>query len=99
MFVVRTADDRLVVGFLHNCLLIQGSHFNLLSVSQFQSSALNSVDFSVGSPALSVRSPSGHATFPLELHDGLYSFSAEPIHRVTTVTAPFCVLISLPKMT
>ncbi len=79
MFVIRTADDRLVVGLIHNCLLSQGSPFNLQSVSQFQSSLLNSVDFSVGSPQLSVQSSFGHAICPLDLH-GLYSFSAEPIH-------------------
>jgi hypothetical protein len=80
MFVVRTSSDLFVVALLHNCLLSQGSPFNLLSVSQFQTSRLNSVDFRPGSPNLSVKSPAGHAVFPLALQEGLYSFLAEPLH-------------------
>ena len=91
MFVLRTTTDLPVVGLIHDCLLSQGSPFNLLSVSQFQSTIRNTVDFAVGSPHLSVSSPSwrplapvlcttSHALFPLILREGLYSFSAEPIH-------------------
>ena len=99
MFVLRTTTELPVVGLLHDCLLSQGSPFNLLSVSQFQSSIRNSADFAVGSPHLSVSSPSWrptgsadtgsdawalsstrHALISLVLHEGLYSFSAEPIH-------------------
>ena len=80
MFVVRTAIDLFVVVRIHNCLLSQGSPFNLLSVSQFQASRLNSVDFRPGSPNLSVKSSTGRADFPLALMDGLYSFVAEPLH-------------------
>ena len=80
MFVVRTSADRFVVVRIHNCLLSQESPFNLLSVSQFQTSHLNSVDFRPGSPNFSVQSSAGHAVFPLALLDGLYSFLAESIH-------------------
>jgi hypothetical protein len=79
VFVIQTSDDLPVVGLIHDCLLIQGSSFNLLSVSQFQSSGLNSADFAVGSPRLCVTRAATSASFPLVLHDGLYNFSAEPI--------------------
>ncbi len=62
MFVLRTTSDISVAGLIHDCLLSQGSPFNLLSVSQFQSSIRNSVDFAVGSPHLSVLSPSWRPT-------------------------------------
>jgi hypothetical protein len=86
MFVVRTATHAPVVGLIHDCLLSQGSPFNLLSVSQFQASTPNSVDFSIDSPYLSVhfmanvRSQTRHVILPLTMDDGLYSFLAEPIH-------------------
>ncbi len=38
------------------------------------------MNFSVGSPSLSLTSAGGQAVFPLVLEDGLYSFLAEPIH-------------------
>ena len=80
MFVVNALPDFPIVVLLHNCLLSQGSPFNLLSVSQFQAAAWNSVDFSVGAPALTVRSRKGSKTIPLTIQDGLYGFTAEPIH-------------------
>jgi hypothetical protein len=80
MFVVRTDADLLIVGLIHECLLIQESPFNLLSVSQFQAADQNSVNFSLGSPSLSAKSSGGYATIPLLLDDGLYSSLAEPIH-------------------
>ena len=91
MFVLWTLTDLPVVGLIHDCLLSQGSPFNLLRVSQFQSTIRNAVDFAVGSPHLSVSCPSWrplapvvcathHALIPLILREGLYSFSAEPIH-------------------
>ena len=79
VFVIRTSTGLPVVAMLHDCLLSQGSSFNLLSVSQFQSSGLNSVDFVVGSPHLCVTTATASTLFPLVLHDGLYNFSAEPI--------------------
>ncbi len=79
VFVIRTSADLPVVAMIHDCLLSQGSSFNLLSVSQFQSSGLNSVDFAVGSPHLSVTTAAASTLFPLILHEGLYNFSAEPI--------------------
>jgi hypothetical protein len=80
MLVLTTSTNRFVVGLVHDCLLCQGSPFNLLSVSQFQASGRNSVNFSVASPSLSLTSAGGQAVFPLVLEDGLYSFLAEPIH-------------------
>ena len=80
MFVVRTISDLPVVVLIHNCLLSQGGPFNLLSVSHFQASRQNSVDFNSDSPNLTVTSPTGHAMFLLDAQDGLYSFLAEPIH-------------------
>ncbi len=79
VFVVRTSADLPVVAMIHDCLLIQGSSFNLLSVSQLQSSGLNCVDFAVGSPHLCVTTAAASTLFPLVLHDGLYTFSAEAI--------------------
>ncbi len=80
MFILQTAERGPIVGFLHDCLLSQGSPFNLLSVSQFQACAPNSVDFSVGSPHLSTHSRTGQAIVPLTMDEGLYGFLAEPIH-------------------
>ncbi len=65
---------------MHECLLSQGSPFNLLSVSQFQACAPNSVDFSIGSPRLTTHSLADHAIVPLTMDGGLYGFLAEPIH-------------------
>ena len=67
MFILQTAARGPIVGFVHDCLLSQGSPFNLLSVSQLQACARNSVDFSVGSPHLSAHSPTGQATIPLTM--------------------------------
>jgi hypothetical protein len=79
--VVETAlPDLPIVVLLHNCLLSQGSPFNLLSVSQVQASARNSVDFSVGAPTLTVVSRKGSKVIPLAIQDGLYGFRAEPLH-------------------
>jgi hypothetical protein len=80
MFVVSTAIQSHVVVLIHNCLLSQGSSFNLLSVPQFQDMAPNSVDFSVGGPSLSIHSPKGKVVVPLVVHEGLYGFQAEPLH-------------------
>ena len=80
MFIARTISDLPVVVLIHNCLLSQGGPFNLLSVSHFQASRQNSVDFNSDSPNLTVTSPTGHAMFLLDAQDGLYSFLAEPIH-------------------
>ena len=79
MFVVQAVSDLPVVVLIHNCLLSQGSSFNLLSVSQFQSSGINTADFTVGAPALTLRSRRGPMVLPLVLNDGLYGFSAEPL--------------------
>ncbi len=79
MFVVVNVADTPVVLLVHDCLLSQGSSFNQLSVSQFQSSRTNTVDFSVGFPSLTLRSFTAHTIIPLRLEDGLYSFSAEPL--------------------
>ncbi len=43
VFAVTTVTGRTVILMLHNCLLCQGSPFNLLSVSQFQFASQNSV--------------------------------------------------------
>jgi hypothetical protein len=44
VFAVQSKTGRTVVALIHNCILCcQGSPFNLLSVSQFQSSSQNSV--------------------------------------------------------
>jgi hypothetical protein len=80
MVVLRTSANLSVVSLIHDCLLSQGSPFNLLSVSQFQASRRNSVNFSTSPPSLLVSTPSGRACFPLTLEDGLYSFLVEPIH-------------------
>jgi hypothetical protein len=65
MFVVLSSAARPTVVMIHDCLLSQGSSFNLLSVSQFQSSGLNAVDFTVGSPLLGVHSRDTSVIFPL----------------------------------
>ncbi len=57
-FLVYGADGDPVVVLIHDCFLSQRSSINLLSVSQFQSDGVNTVDFLVGSPALSLRSVS-----------------------------------------
>jgi hypothetical protein len=80
VFAAQSTTGRTVVLLLHNCLLCQGSSFNLLSVSQFQFSPQHSVDFSNTSPSLMIRSSHGCVGLPLVLDDGLYSFVAEPIH-------------------
>jgi hypothetical protein len=80
MFVVETFARLPIVVLIHDCLLSQGSPFNLLSVSQFQSSQRNSVNFSKPQPSLFVSASSGRAFLPLTLEDGLYSFLAEPIY-------------------
>ncbi len=85
MLVVRSTADLPFVVLVHDCLLSQGSSFNLLSVSQFQSSGLNSVDFTMGSPLLRIHSRCVHSrenpvSLPLVLQDGLFSFYAEPLH-------------------
>ncbi len=80
VFAVHTVTGRTVVALIHNCLLCQGSPFNLLSVSQFQSLSQNSVSFSTISPSLTMKSSHGCVGIPLVLDDGLYSFVAEPIH-------------------
>jgi hypothetical protein len=82
VFAVQSATDRTVILLLHNCLLCQWSPFNLLSVSQCKSFTQNSVDFAIASPSLTLKSPAGIIGIPLVLDDGLYSFSAEPIHPV-----------------
>jgi hypothetical protein len=77
MFVLTAAPGLSIVALIHDCLL---SPFNLLSVSQLQAAGLNSVDFSIGAPALSIWSRRGTTTIPLFVLDGLYAFHAEPIH-------------------
>jgi hypothetical protein len=72
MFVVSTAMQSQVVVLIHNCLLSQGSSFNLLSVSQFQAMTPNPVDLSVGAPSLFIPSPKGMVVVPLVVQEGLY---------------------------
>jgi hypothetical protein len=79
LFAVQTSSGQPAVVLVHDCLLSQGSSFNLLSVSQFQSSSGNTVDFTVGSPMLRVATAQALVTFPLTLHEGLYSFCVEPL--------------------
>jgi hypothetical protein len=74
MFVLQTAARGSIVGLVHDCLLSQGSPFSLLSVSQFQACAPNSVDFLIGAPHLSAHSLAGQAIVPSTMDDGLYSF-------------------------
>jgi hypothetical protein len=64
---------------VHNCLLCQTGHFNLLSVLQLQASNLHSVDFSLELPHLHLTVPSGDFHVPLILTDGLYSLTMEPL--------------------
>jgi hypothetical protein len=80
VFAVQTVTGRTVVVLIHDCLLCQGSPFNLLSVSQFQSATRNSVNFSADPPSLTIKSSHGCVGIPLVLDDGLYGFFAEPIH-------------------
>ncbi len=91
MFVVTAASSLPVTILIHDCLLSQGSPFNLLSVSQFQASGRHTVDFSVSEPSLhvrtlghtgtrSIRSPQATTIIPLVACDGLYGFYAEPLH-------------------
>jgi hypothetical protein len=80
MFVVSTTIQSPVVVLIHNCLLSEGGSFILLSVSQFQAMAPNSVDLSVGSPSLSIHSSKGMVVVPLVIQEGLYGFQAEPLH-------------------
>ena len=71
MFVLTASQDLPIVALIHDCLLSQGSPFNLLSVSQLQAAGLNSVNFSVGAPALSIWSRRATTTIPLFVQDGL----------------------------
>jgi hypothetical protein len=91
MFVVTAVSNLPVTILIHDCLLSQGSPFNLLSVSQFQASGRHTVDFSVDGPSLrvrtrghtstrSIRSSQATTTIPLVACDGLYGFYAEPLH-------------------
>jgi hypothetical protein len=50
IFIVTALPDLPIVLLLHNCLLSQGSPFNLLSVSQLQTSARNSEIFPLERP-------------------------------------------------
>jgi hypothetical protein len=80
MFVVTTTPALPVTILVHNCLLSQGSPFNLLSVSHYQASGRHTVDFSVGGPTLRIRSGKGDTTMTLVPCEGLYGFHAEPLH-------------------
>ena len=79
LFAYTHDDGVITIILLHNCLLSQGGAFNLLSVSQLQSSRLHSVNFSPDSPHLWLKSSSGAVQVPLSLTDGLYSVAFEPI--------------------
>ncbi len=80
MFVVNALPAHPIIVLVHNCLLCHGSPYHLLSVSQFQSSGRNTVDFSVGAPTLTISSNTSTRTIPLVIQDGLYGFLAEPLH-------------------
>jgi hypothetical protein len=80
MFVVTAVPALPIIVLIHNCLLSQGSPYHLLSVSQFQSSGRNTVDFSVGAPTLTICSNKSTQVIPLVIQDGLYGFLAEPLH-------------------
>ncbi len=57
---------------VHNCLYGHGG-FNLLSVSQVCQKEGNSVDFTLGSPAMILRSKRRLLRIPLSLEDGLFA--------------------------
>jgi hypothetical protein len=80
LFLARDSDGRVVILRVHNCLYGQGQ-FNLLSVSQVCQVEGNSVDFTLASPALVIRSASGRKRsirLPLVLEDGLFAISVTP---------------------
>jgi hypothetical protein len=89
MFTVQDADQRSAIILVHNCLLTPGGVFNLLSVSQLQESGRNLASFDLVSPLLTLHSANGQFLLPMVLTDGLYSFSAAPLHindvRYTTL--------------
>jgi hypothetical protein len=92
-----------VVVLIHDYLLSQGSPFNLLSVSQFQSSPRNSVNFSTPQPSLFASAPSGHAFLPLTLEDGLYTPSDDryrslPRFDLTPTTLPTTTVSALSAL-
>jgi hypothetical protein len=62
---------------VHNCLYGHGG-FNLLSVSQVCQKEGNSVDFTLGSPAMILRSKRRLLRIPLTLEDGLFAVSVCP---------------------
>jgi hypothetical protein len=80
LFLADDSDGRLVLLRVHNCLYGQGQ-FNLLSVSQMCQMEGNSVDFTLTSPALVIRSAGGRKRsirLPLVLEDGLFALSVTP---------------------
>jgi hypothetical protein len=80
LFLADDSDGRSVILRVHNCLYGQGK-FNLLSVSQVCQMDGNSVDFTLASPALVVRSTSARKRsirLPLVLEDGLFAISVTP---------------------
>ncbi len=80
MFTVQDAVGQAAIILVNNCLLTPGGTFNLLSVSQLQESGVNLASFDLTSPLLILRSTIGQFLLPMVLTDGLYSFSAAPLH-------------------
>ncbi len=80
LFVVDDCAGKSAVLLIHNCLLSQVGTFNLVSVSQLQASGSNLVSFDNASPSISLSSSSGSFQLPLTIQDGLYNFSAHPLH-------------------
>ncbi len=80
MFTVKDAMGQAAIILIHSCLLTPGGTFNLLSVSQLQASGQHLASFDLTAPLLQLRSTSGEFLLPMVLTDGLYSFSAAPLH-------------------
>jgi hypothetical protein len=80
LFVARDEHGDEVILRVHNCLFCYGD-FNLISVSQLQQVPGNAVDFSLGSPSMTVSS-SGivkkTVSIPLQLDDNLFALDVEP---------------------
>jgi hypothetical protein len=81
LFVAMDENEHEVVIRIHNCLYSQGE-FNLISVSQLCGKPENSVDLSLDSPLLYLKSSGQKGrriSIPLFLDDGLFAARFEPI--------------------
>ena len=94
VFLAKDVSGRSFALRVHNCLF-GGGQFNLLSVSQLSQKVGNSVNLSLDSPTMTLRtsgSKSRAVHFPLHLDEGLFGFRVEPLAVDDTR------FLSLPKV-